>query len=59
MAKRPKPVVMAKKDDLVITIKKGEIWRKVRKPMPPPTKIHRSKKWYRRRSKHDQKTEEE
>lgn len=60
MAKRkPRPVVMPKKDDMIIVISSDEVRRKVRKPMPPPCRVHRSKKTYRRRQKHPRRYQEE
>jgi hypothetical protein len=48
MAKRkPRPVVLPKKDDNVIHIDRRDI--KVRKPLPPPVQVHKTKTAYRRK----------
>lgn len=55
MAKRKRLHVVhaPKKNDFFVgTIDIDEVRRKVRKPLPPPTQRHRSKKDYRRKPKH-------
>jgi hypothetical protein len=40
------------KKNFVGTISMRELQRKLRKPLPPPSKTHASKKAYRRKPKH-------
>lgn len=57
MSKRPVPVQPAKKDPhFVGTISQRNIEAGIRKDMPRPTQVHRSKKSYSRRPKHRSKS---
>jgi hypothetical protein len=51
-------VTKTEKSNFVGTIKMSEVRKKVRKPLPPPTQRHSSKKGYRRKPKHPTSTEE-
>ena len=59
MAKRkPQPVRLPKKDSNFIgTIDMNKIRRKVRKPLPPPVQVHKTKTEYRRKPKHPKQEE--
>ena len=43
-----------KRDDMVITIDPAEIEKRVRKPLPPPSRFHKDKSKYERKPKHGQ-----
>ena len=59
MAKQKnKPVVTIKHEDETIIINPFAVEKKIRKPLPPPTKKHKSKIKYNRKSKHPEKFDE-
>lgn len=47
------------KTNIVLTISRMEIDRRIRKPKPPTSQTHRDKTVYRRHAKHPQKSQEE
>jgi len=59
MPKQKTHVMNKQKDNkILITINPFEVEKKVRKPLPPATQIHRDKTQYSRKSKHPKKQEE-
>jgi len=47
------------KTNIVLTISRMEIDRRIRKPLPPTSRAHRDKTTYRRHAKHPNKQSEE
>ncbi|MDF1496739.1 MAG: hypothetical protein P1P90_01625 [Patescibacteria group bacterium] len=47
-------VMPQKSDEIVITINPFDIEKRVRKPLPPPSRFHKDKSKYSRKQKHGQ-----